>query len=372
MSTLLNTELTLDDVNHLTEKKILARLGPETGIKPIGAMGLQSVLGLIDPKWKTARGERNPTLPKSFVLKIASPTGMLNAFSEDISSFPAEHMEAMKQCVDGFVAYLRPCHNTEVVFYEKIKEYHIDLPQIPKYYFGKPFEGESNKAFLAMEDLTKYQVFSPITNLTKDQVEQSLTALAQLQAKMMKFSDKDKTGFPHRNLSGLYEVSPDFALQLQNGIAEKIPHPAIAPLAKKFAEILPNIIKSEEIDKLPEKLGLEKVFVHGDFWPANLMWDCQNGETKLAKLIDFQMSYYGLAVCDIARLLNTSVDVESRRKNWKGFLEFYHSAFEKSLEKDQKMPFSVEQKAEAMGNLFGKFIAIYEDIISMHEASENL
>ena len=38
MSTLLNTEVTLDDVNHLTEKKILARLGPETGVKPIGAM----------------------------------------------------------------------------------------------------------------------------------------------------------------------------------------------------------------------------------------------------------------------------------------------------------------------------------------------
>ena len=202
-----------------------------------------------------------------------------------------------------------------------------------------------------MEDLTKYQVFSPITNLTKDQVEQVLAKILHstsdehilvIDSPCSASSQNDEIVGPRqdwvpaqepvrtlRSPTGLckpqrcklshsayFRPSNSKTVSPQRFLTQRLRHwpknsPRSSPTSsspRKSINCQRNLVAPKFLIKMGEILGFEKVFVHGDFWPANLMWDCQNGETKVAKLIDFQVGillFFGKQSQNIDVLLRT-------------------------------------------------------------------
>ncbi|CAD6196719.1 unnamed protein product [Caenorhabditis auriculariae] len=85
-------------------------------------------------------------------------------------------------------------------------------------------------------------------------------------------------------------------------------------------------------------MGIGKVFVHGDFWAANFLWN----DDTLVKIVDFQMSHFGLAATDLTRLFNTCLSPADRRAKWQTYLKFYHDQLTKEFQ-GHKIPFTYQQ-----------------------------
>ncbi|CAL2041879.1 unnamed protein product [Caenorhabditis brenneri] len=333
---LLGTTIQWGDVQDIAGFKF----GEEKEIKPLAeGVGLQSLLGIAEVDWSS---EDTP-FPNKFALKIGSPVALLQALKAQESKLPSKDLA--EKIADEFIRFLPPCHNSEIYFYNYIKSLPNQLAILPDYYFGREIEllrdGHYSKGCIAIEYVENVKTMSPLENFSDEQMLQVLDSLAELETQFLGMSEDQKRKAPHRGLAGLYSTFKDWFLQLNNGLMAQFPDPEMQKLAQKFAETLPEIISADDLDLAPVKLGMKRIFVHGDMWSANMMWD---NEGNLKKLIDFQMIHFGLAATDLARVFNTCLTPENRHEHKDRYMEHYYKCLEKHCKKaEQQVPFDLDQ-----------------------------
>ncbi|CAJ80810.1 CHK kinase-like domain-containing protein [Caenorhabditis elegans] len=400
---LLGTTLQWEDVQKIAEESAghNLKIGEKKTIKPLAeGVGLQSLLGIAEIDWEVEGDDKAP-YPNKFALKIGSPVALLQALEAQAAKLPPD---VAANISDEFISFLPPCHNSENYFYKYIQS----LPKLdilPDFYFGNQIElekdGNYSKGCIAIELVEDIKTLSPLENFSDDQMLQVLDALAKLQVQFINLSEDKRREAPHQGLSGLYSPFKDWFLQLNNGLMALFPDPEMQKLTETFATTLPEIITADELDLVPCKLGMKKVFVHGDLWSANIMW---NQEGHLKKLIDFQMIHFGLAATDLARVMNTCLSPEERHANKEKYLKHYFDCLTKHCkEDDHPVPFDLEQltttynlayprvsayllpaltavlekvvsmpnipaKPMVIGSFISKVKGIYSDIIATHES----
>lgn len=170
----------------------------------------------------------------------------------------------------------------------------LELTELPKYYFGREIElqtdGNYSKGCIGIELVEGVKTLSPLENFSDSQMLQVLEGLAKLQIEFLDMPEDMKRKAPHQGLAGLYANFADWFLQMNNQLMLHFPDPELQKLAEQFSVVLPDMVKLDELDHVPVKLGMKKVLVHGDLWSANLMWK----EDKLEKIIDFQVRLMNL------------------------------------------------------------------------------
>uniref|UniRef100_A0A1I7X892 CHK domain-containing protein n=1 Tax=Heterorhabditis bacteriophora TaxID=37862 RepID=A0A1I7X892_HETBA len=181
------------------------------------------------------------------------------------------------------------CHNAEVLFYQTAAGLKQKLPELPVLYCSELFtERNPVKAFQVMDFLEGVSL-PPTANLSRDQIEQILRAMARMAVSFSAVSKDEQKMFTHQGLAGIYSKMCDWMIGFYNSLMAGFPDPRLQPLIQKFEQILPNIITANEIDQLNEKLNMKKIIVHGDLWSSNVMWK-KNDITQLDKIIDFQVN----------------------------------------------------------------------------------
>ncbi|PIC36838.1 hypothetical protein B9Z55_015687 [Caenorhabditis nigoni] len=403
---LLGTTLQWEDVEEIArecaKKYINLKIGDEKSIKPLAeGVGLQSLLGIAEVDWTVESGEKVP-YPTKFALKIGSPVALLQALEAQATKLTPKIAADIS---DEFIKFLPPCHNSEIFFYNYIQSQPRPLSILPKYYFGReiqilPETGDYTKGCIAIELVENVKTLSPLENFSDSQMIQVLENLAKLQVEFIDMDENERKKAPHQGLYGLYQTFRDWFLQLNNTLMAHFPDEEMQKLTEKFAKTLPDMICADQLDRIPNKLGMKKVLVHGDLWSANIMWD-EEGNFK--KLIDFQMIHFGLAATDLARVFNTCLTPEDRHKNKERYLETYFEFLEKYCKEENKeVPFDLNQlkttydlsyprvsayllpaltailekvtsmpdipaKPIILGSFIQKVKGIYQDIIEYHE-----
>uniref|UniRef100_A0A8R1IH34 CHK domain-containing protein n=1 Tax=Caenorhabditis japonica TaxID=281687 RepID=A0A8R1IH34_CAEJA len=341
---LLGTTLQWEDVEEIANDGIGGgelKIGEKRTIRPLAeGVGLQSLLGIVEVDWQLKGRDQIP-YPKKFALKIGSAVALLQVLEAQATKVPADKAPEIS---DSFIRFLPPCHNSEIYFYNYIQSLPNQISELPEYYFGREIEmykdGNYSKGCIALELIEGVRTFSPIENFSENQMLQVLNALAKLQVQFLGISEEKRNKAPHEGLAGLYFHFKDWFLALNNELMAQFPDPEMQKLSAEFKSVLPDMISASDLDKVTVKLGMEKVLVHGDLWSANIMWK----DDKLAKLIDFQMIHFGLAGTDLARLFNTCLSPEDRRKNTDTYLKYYYDSLVNYCKEDNngKVPFTYE------------------------------
>uniref|UniRef100_A0A8R1DPV0 CHK domain-containing protein n=2 Tax=Caenorhabditis japonica TaxID=281687 RepID=A0A8R1DPV0_CAEJA len=302
------------------------------------------------------------SVPQKFALKIGSAVALLQVLEAQATKVPADKAPEIS---DSFIRFLPPCHNSEIYFYNYIQSLPNQISELPEYYFGREIEmykdGNYSKGCIALELIEGVRTFSPIENFSENQMLQVLNALAKLQVQFLGITEEKRNKAPHEGLAGLYFHFKDWFLALNNELMAQFPDPEMQKLSAEFKSVLPDMISASDLDKVTVKLGMEKVLVHGDLWSANIMW---KDDDKLAKLIDFQvidlendpsftvilfqMIHFGLAGTDLARLFNTCLSPEDRRKNTDTYLKYYYDSLVNYCKEDNngKVPFTYENVSQ--------------------------
>ncbi|EFP12127.1 hypothetical protein CRE_03347 [Caenorhabditis remanei] len=374
---LLGTTLQWDDVEEIANecaKGVELKFGDKKSIKPLAeGVGLQSLLGIADVEWST-ENEKSP-YPNKFALKIGSPVALLQALEAQAAKLPPK---VAADISDEFIKFLPPCHNSEIYFYNYIRTLSTSISILPDYYFGKEIELESDgnytKGCIAIELVENVKTLSPLENFSDSQMLQVLDSLAKLQTQFLDMNEEERRKAPHRGLAGLYSTFKDWFLQLNNGLMAQFPDPEMQKLTETFARKLPEIMTADDLDLLPAQLEMQRVFVHGDLWSANIMWDAQD---NLKKLIDFQMIHFGLAATDLARVFNTCLTPEARHANTDRYLEKYYKFLEtRCKEAGKEVPFDLEQLTttyqlaypRVSAYLLPALTAVLEKVVSMPDS----
>ncbi|KAH9634888.1 hypothetical protein HF086_017187 [Spodoptera exigua] len=73
------------------------------------------------------------------------------------------------------------------------------------------------------------------------------------------------------------------------------------------------------------------VIHHGDAWTTNFMFKYRGEELEQSILIDYQLSKISSPASDLLYMIFNCTDIESRRKNFHNWLDYYHSELDKSL-----------------------------------------
>ncbi|CAD6196720.1 unnamed protein product [Caenorhabditis auriculariae] len=232
---LLTSNVSWEDVEKVVDAKYhgAAAFGPKKRISPLGlGIGLQSLLGVVDPDWKT---NGKITLPSNFALKIASPVVMLQVMMSEAAKLPPELTAQMSSVVDEFVSFLTPCHNSEMFFYEFFENCAKRCEIVPRYHFGtKLTEDNQSRAFLAVEMIENAKSGTIVQSLTDVQMEQVLKSLARMQAAFVDAPDDVIQKAPHQGLSGVYNTIKDFILVLNNRASSSLLPPELASLTRKL------------------------------------------------------------------------------------------------------------------------------------------
>ncbi|KHJ83187.1 hypothetical protein OESDEN_17116 [Oesophagostomum dentatum] len=98
------------------------------------------------------------------------------------------------------------------------------------------------------------------------------------------------------------------------------------------------------------ELGMKDVFIHGDLWSSNLIWNKTAQGVELSRIVDYQLGHLGCAAEDLCRVFISTLSGKDRRENWERLLETFHGYIKEYCKGE--LPFSLEQLKESYQRMF--------------------
>ncbi|XP_063629528.1 uncharacterized protein LOC134800928 [Cydia splendana] len=235
-----------------------------------------------------------------------------------------------------------PCPFTiELYFYKTLwKQYEKleDMWNVPmEHRFRKPTLYGSSVEYLnetlVIQDLIAqgYEEYERQTPADFEYMSAGIALIAQFHALSLAYSQYDPEGFKQANE---YLTLDESKLVIWIGsMSSKL-------LANAFSSAEKHRDKLEKYFKTPKSLlqlimdcyrrGNDKVLIHGDFKPSNLMQRRRNGKLELC-VVDFQNVHDADAVADIMYFIFTATDESFRRVHYHELLDLYYEKLKASL-----------------------------------------
>jgi aminoglycoside phosphotransferase (APT) family kinase protein len=245
----------------------------------VGIVGQLARLGL------TVEGDGADDLPGSMVLKIPSHLPQNRAVADHFNFYEREGR--FYEQIGGKLAVRTPrCHWN-----------HIDT--------------ESGSFGLLLEDLSGCSMVSQVEGLSPDRAAQALAALAELHGTWWASPSLDGLGWMPRlddpvNLAAGQQYRDSWPVFLER-VGDLLPEGAIE-LGERTKERFEDLLRAG-IAEAPSTI------CHGDFRVDNLMFDDAATGLDTVAVLDWQISYRGPAVTDVAYLLCQSMTIDARRAN---------------------------------------------------------
>lgn len=198
-------------------------------------------------------------------------------------------------------------------FYEREGRFYEELRgkltvRTPEVYWNL-IDPETSTFGLLLEDLSHATMISQVAGLPPGRAAQAVQALAQVHARWWEAPALDGLGWMPRlddpvNLAAgehYRNAWPAFVDYTQGALDAE----ALA-LGERVQEVFEDLLR-QVVAEAPVTL------CHGDFRADNLLFDDRVGGTDGVAVLDWQMSYRGPAITDLAYLLCQSLTVEDRR-----------------------------------------------------------
>ncbi|KAI6222701.1 putative oxidoreductase dhs-27 [Aphelenchoides besseyi] len=276
----------------------------------------------------------NHVKAQKVVLKI--PT--LDRISE-----ACDQMELLENDKDAFHRDLSNSHNNECYVYELINT--IDEFPTPRLFFLETAT-EDRPGIIVMEDLSDSTTTANVFDgAPADLCFNIAKHFAQLQAAINTTPDlKQKS----EKLNSAYHLHCN-TRELVNTFFGRwcAREPSFEWFAKKFESLDLEALSHFALIGLPQEYGANTL-IHGDCWINNLLLKQNSDGTatnEISRIIDFQLSFSGNPLFDLARLIQICVDSSVRRKIEKSVVDVYYNALRQAYKKRgyKQLPFSREQ-----------------------------
>ncbi|CAJ0588412.1 unnamed protein product [Cylicocyclus nassatus] len=354
------THVTWDDIEEDMQRVFdtAVTFGPYKSIRDIGnGRGFMSRILLINPDWKNI----DKDLPRTFIVKIVSQLAMIELTSDIAKNKNIENRFDSVEMKDALEVKQKQIHNVECTIYSHIKKLPkgtIPCPEI--YYMQKFTENNPLKGYLIMEHIKDLKPVHVYQNIPAKALKKALRAIAALEAMSLKFTVEERNELTDKVFTELWSqmLSKDVLGNMMNVLRATASEENTERI-DRVEKALPDIVDIEKADHLPEKLGMRRVFCHGDLWTANMLWKESNGEMSVAALIDFQTAHMGCPAYDLVRLFSSCLSGKDRRLHWEELVEDFYVYLEEEVS-DMKMPYTLEQLKESYRQYFplGGFMVV--------------
>ncbi|PAV70639.1 hypothetical protein WR25_02042 [Diploscapter pachys] len=364
---LFGTGVTLETVERQLRRALRTSksCGQQKSVQRIGeSQGFLSRVGVLDCRWP-----EGCQLPNKIVIKVCT---LLNTIAlhkrGGNAAKKVANGDAMKKEKSTWIAKsekLRKWHNNEVHFYETCRRLKTVFDFIPKLYCATGFDIENEgNGFICMEYVDEAVCTAVHDNLSKEQVTETVEKIAQLQAEMLSSGPAD---LPNLLRVSAYEemfgdmLQPEVLAFRLDEIRKMGPN--VAKAIDRIEKQIDQLANVKIVRRCAEKNNMTQIFVHGDLYSPNLMWEKgEDGKLKLKKIIDWQLCHFGCASEDLCRLIVTSMEKEERRNSWRDILKQYHSTLHSLVDKQL---FTYEQLCSSFCQLFA--VSSLAFIASVHE-----
>uniref|UniRef100_A0A0N5BG84 CHK domain-containing protein n=1 Tax=Strongyloides papillosus TaxID=174720 RepID=A0A0N5BG84_STREA len=233
----------------------------------------------------------------------------------------------------------------EILFYTNFSTNHSNL-KIPKFYGYKMWDKINRDGLLIMEDLGRdpsinsdpNKVYGSVLPMVPGFNEQQLLSIIKSLAEIHGTSatiPMDEKIFATENFTvegymgwicSLYSLSEiAFVEKLnQKQFKDKIQRSAPFYCEKTLRDVYYGTEKRH---------GLQGIFVHNDFWAANVLFKKSPSGTfdEVHGIIDWQTLNLGNPMADLARLLAFNTTSKYRRENENRLIEYYHKIFNETV-----------------------------------------
>ncbi|KHJ92429.1 hypothetical protein OESDEN_07683 [Oesophagostomum dentatum] len=124
----------------------------------------------------------------------------------------------------------------------------------------------------------------------------------------------------------------------------------LRPSGEVLEKMIEELLDLDLVCRINAELGMKDVFVHGDFWSANLLWTKTARGVKFNSIIDHQLAHFGCGAEDLCRVFITTLSGKDRRENSERLLEEFHGYLVQYCE--EELPFTLDQLRQAYRRLF--------------------
>jgi hypothetical protein len=242
----------------------------------------------------------------------------IGAPSSMILKIPSQYPEN-RMIGDHFDFYQR-----EGRFYEQIGD--RSAVRTPHCYYNH-IDPEANEFALLLEDFGDRTIISQVSGIGPERAEEAVRAIALIHAEWWMSPMLDSLTWMPRIVDPV-------------SLAAGAHYQQAAPV---FADRAGDVLSDEAL-RLVEPIGASWVtmatdgfgrvpttVVHGDFRADNLMFDDHQSGREHVGVIDWQISYRGAGVTDVAYLLTQSMTVETRRAHERDIVAAWYDALASAL-----------------------------------------
>ncbi|RCN43600.1 hypothetical protein ANCCAN_10371 [Ancylostoma caninum] len=194
-----------------------------------------------------------------------------------------------------------------------------------------------------MEYLDNIKAVHIFENVPLDSIKQILHATAVLEALSLRFTQEERDCFSEKPFTEIFgEFFQDTMLKSLVEMLRKFGNEELTDKADEIENILPDLLDLESAERLPDKIGMQRVLCHGDLWSMNILWRENEKHLDLAALIDYQTAHMGCPASDLIRVFSSCLSGKDRRMHWEKLVEEFYGYLEEEVG-DAEMPYTLEQ-----------------------------
>ncbi|KAH7703284.1 Protein C29F7.1 [Aphelenchoides avenae] len=235
-----------------------------------------------------------------------------------------------KEGLELFREFLQCMHDTEARFYEEVAPKLQGVPVADAYAYRKCGSPKMlSKGLLVLEDVGDSAGMHDMGNgLTDGQVTSAVRVIAKYHA----FTVTLPAHYVESFKPGYSRQFEDHRLHISDRLIAMSPEyfakhePALRTFIEQKGDLNLEAYKT---------FGIPPVLSHGDFWANNLLFKKTPEEVvgdEVHCIVDWQATYPGTGVDDLARLFTSSVNADERQKHTRKWLTSYSEALDKAYQ----------------------------------------
>lgn len=195
--------------------------------------------------------------------------------------------------------------------------------------FGRCYECSTEHSYLIFEDLSMrdYGNSNKSLGLSVEQFKLILSKLAKWHAATAVLVGQDYAPLIHFQEHSMKQTRA-MEMLLSNAVQSFADITKLLPGYEKVSRKLDNV-KRRIYDKTLKAVEQDQLcflsLCHGDLWSNNIMFASdENGHAIDAVFVDYQVSFLGPVVVDLANALYSSSNKDMRAAEWDALVQYYH------------------------------------------------